>query len=75
MNCLWKYVRNITGGIGGVLIYLAVSTSDYYVLTLHEPEPACVWPSIYIGVVLMLPTVIHYINEILKENNNGKDYL
>ena len=75
MNSLWKCVRNIVGVIGLCLVWAMASTSDYYVLTLKEPEPGYVWPLIYVGVVLMLPTVIHVICEYQKEESNGKDHL
>lgn len=66
MNFLWKCVRNILGVVGACLLWTMVSTSDYYVLILKEPEPGYVWPLIYLGAVLMLPTVIHIICEYLK---------
>ncbi len=70
MTCLWKCVRNIMGVVGMCLVWAMASTSDYYVLTLKEPEPGYVWPLIYVGVVLMLPTVIHVIREYLKEEHD-----
>ena len=68
MIYLWKFVRNTMAGIGTVLIYLGISTSDYYVMELGQTEPDHIWPCIYIGAMCMIPLLIHLINEYRKEN-------
>lgn len=70
MNFLWKCVRSIMAVIGIVLVYLSASTSDYYVLTLKEPEPGFVLPTMLAGAALMLPMIIPIIREYLKEEHD-----
>lgn len=59
MNYLWRIVRNIMAVVGGFLVYVGVSTSDYYVIELGQPEPASAWRIIFIGLMLMVPTLVH----------------
>lgn len=61
MNYLWKIVRPLMAVAGGVLIFGAVGTFDYYVLELEQAEPASVWTTITIGCALMLPALLHMI--------------
>lgn len=67
MNYLWKIVRTIMAIVGGFLVYGGVSTSDYYVIELGQAEPPSVWTTIFIGLILMIPTLVHGIREELKE--------
>lgn len=64
MKKLRSIVPNILLAIGAILIYGGVSSSDYYVIELGQPEPAHVWPMIWIGIGCALPKFIHL---ILKE--------
>ena len=73
MNCLWKIVRTMMAIVGGLLIFGAVGTSDYYVLELGQHEPASVWSTIIVGFVLITPMLIHVICEELKERANETD--
>lgn len=66
MNYLWKIVRTLMFVAGGILIFGAIGTSDYYVLELGQTEPASVWTTITIGFVLMIPTLLHVICGELK---------
>ena len=72
MNYLWKIVRNIMGVVGFVLVLGGVSTSDYYVIELGQPEPSSVGRMIFIGLMLMVPTAIHIIRNAIRENNYEK---
>ena len=67
MNSLWKIVRTVMAVIGGILVYGGVGTSDYYTMELGQAEPASVWPTIWIGLALILPMFIHAICVYLKE--------
>lgn len=71
MNSLWRIVRPLMAAIGGALIFGAVGRSDYYILELGQQEPKSVVPTIVIGILLMVPTVIHLINKELKGNDYG----
>lgn len=70
MNSLWKIVRACMALIGGLLVFGAVGTSDYYLLELGEPEPAHVWKTVVIGVVMMLPFFTHMVCQVIKENED-----
>lgn len=63
MRYLWKIIRNTMAVIGGFLVYGGISTSDYYTLELGQAEPTYVWIIMFIGILLMIPTVIHFICE------------
>ena len=67
MNCLWKFVRTIMAFVGGFMIYGGVGTSDYYVMELGQAEPSSVLPTIFIGFLLMIPTLWHCICKNMKE--------
>lgn len=59
-------LRNICLIASLVLMTSAMSTSDYYVLELHQSEPAHVWYMLGIGIVLALPTAFHIMLEARK---------
>ena len=61
MSYLWKIVRPTLAVIGGLMILGAAGTSDYYLLELKQPEPSSVWVMLVIGLLLMVPAVIHAI--------------
>lgn len=63
MNYLWKIVRTTMTIVGGFMVMGGVSTSDYYVLELGQAEPSSVWSTIFIGLLLMIPTLIHCIRK------------
>lgn len=67
MNSLWKIVRTLMAIMGCILIFGAIGTSDYYLLELGQPEPSSVMPTIIIGVLMALPTVVHLIYQDAKE--------
>lgn len=73
MNSLWKIVRTLMTVIGGILVFGAVGTSDYYVLELGQPEPSSVWTTIVIGIVMMLPFFTHMVYQIIKENQDANN--
>jgi hypothetical protein len=59
-------VRNVSFVLGLIMWYLAVSTSDYYVMEAHEPEPASVTVMLIGGAILLLPAALHIISQELK---------
>ena len=59
MKTLWKVLRVLMAFAGCFLIYAAVSTSDYYIFELCQPEPDYIWKLINIGVVLTIPAIVH----------------
>lgn len=67
MNYLWKIVRTIMAVVGGFLIMGGVGTSDLYVLEMGQPEPSSVGKTIFIGLVLMVPALLHCIRKEMKE--------
>lgn len=67
MRCLWAWIRNTMAMVGAFLVYGGVSTSDYYVLELGQKEPISVWQTILVGLILMVPAVIHLIYKEIKE--------
>ena len=46
---------------GCFLIYAGVSTGDYYLMELGQPEPDYIWNVVNIGVALVIPSLIHAI--------------
>lgn len=67
---IWKTLRTLMTIGGLVLMFLAVSTSDYYVLELGCSEPAYVWNYMLVGALMFAPALIHSIYELWLE---GKD--
>lgn len=67
MISLWKIIRNLLAIAGAVSIYGAISTSDYYVIELGQVEPAYIQTQIVIGVVLLIPFVLHVVYDFYKE--------
>ena len=63
MSYLWKIVRPLMAIVGGILVFGAIGTSDYYLIELGQSEPSYVMTTILVGVVMMLPTLIHAIRE------------
>ena len=74
MNYSWKIVRTIMAVVGGLLVFGAVGTVDYYTLEMGQHEPSSAWTTIIVGLLLMLPTLIHLIYQTIKEKNN-ENYL
>lgn len=62
-----RYITNVLGAIGFVLAFLAISTSDYYVIELGQPEPQYVMRLLFVGVAMMLPTVFRFLGIAIKE--------
>ena len=59
MKNLWKVLRVLMAFAGVFLIYAALSTGDYYILELGQPEPDYIWNIVNIGVILALPALVH----------------
>lgn len=58
MKRILRYITNTLLVIGVILAFLAVSTSDYYVIELGQKEPQYVWTLAIVGVVLMIPGAV-----------------
>lgn len=63
----WKIIRNLLAIAGAIMIFSAISTSDYYVVELGQAEPTSVWKNLIIGVVMTLPVVLSAVCELYKE--------
>lgn len=62
-----KIATNALCAIGFVLAFLAISTSDYYVIELGQPEPQYVMRLLFVGIAMMLPTVLRFLGVAIKE--------
>lgn len=71
MNSLWKIVRTTMAIIGGILLFGAAGTSDYYTLELGVREPDSVWKTIMVGLILMIPMWVHLTYTVIKEKDDG----
>ncbi len=67
MNYLWKIIRNTLGVVGFCTVLGAVGKSDYYLIELGQLEPAYVMPMIYIGLLMMIPALIHAVCGAIRE--------
>ena len=70
MLSLWKILRNLLGVSGLGLIFLSVSTSDYYVLELGCAEPAYVGRLMIAGALMMLPLLAHSLYQVWLEGRS-----
>lgn len=61
MNYWWKIVRTIMAVVGGFLVLGAVGTVDYYTLELGQHEPSSAWSTLIIGLIMIVPTLVHAI--------------
>ena len=61
-----RVIRSISGVCGFVLAYLAISTSDYYVLELGTTEPRSVTVAMAVGFAMLLPAAVSVIWEEIK---------
>lgn len=61
MNCLLKWVCNVMAIIGGIMVFGAVGTSDYYTLELGQKEPSYIWWVIAIGFLLTIPLIVRMV--------------
>lgn len=67
MISLWKIIRNLSaiGGFG--LLFCTVSTSDFYILELGQAEPSWIGRNLVIGIIMLLPMLVHVIVETYME--------
>ena len=70
MISVWKIIRNLLAIIGAITIYGTIGTSDYYVIELGSVAPAYVKTQIIVGVLMILPMVLHVFYELYKEGKN-----
>ena len=61
MKSLWKVLRVLMASAGCFLMYAGVSTSDYYVIELGQPNPSYIGLTMVIGFILTLPALVHAI--------------
>ena len=73
MISFWKIIRIILaiGGFG--LLLCTISTSDYYVLELGQAEPSWITQNIVIGLLMLLPMLIHIVYETYMEGREDND--
>lgn len=60
----WAAIRGMAAAVGFILLFLGAQTSDYYVIELGKAEPAGTWETMILGVLLLMPMLIH---SIIKE--------
>ena len=66
MSYLWKILRTLMAVSGAILIYLAASTSDYYMIELEQAEPNYIGTMVLWGVMLIVPAFIHGCRQVMK---------
>lgn len=54
MSFIKKNYNRLIAFIGALVAYCGVSTSDFYTIELHQPEPAYVWTVIAVGLALLV---------------------
>ena len=59
MKHIWRITRNILGVIGVILLFGAIGEMDYHIIELGTTEPASAWTTLQIGVLMLLPSLIH----------------
>ena len=64
-------MRVIMAIAGCFLTYAGVSTSDYYVVELGQPDPYYIWVITAIGIVLVLPALVHFIRSRGQDDSEG----
>ena len=60
----WRLIRSVAAAMGLMLLFIGVSTSDYYIIEQGVPEPDHVLPLILIGLAMMIPAVISRVKKI-----------
>lgn len=68
MKSAWRIIRGLLAVSGGILMFGAVGTSDYYLIELGQAEPAYVWPYIFIGAAMMCPAIFSMFYTMYKES-------
>jgi hypothetical protein len=67
MISLWKIIRNLSAIAGFILLLGTAGTTDYYANELRQAAPSYCDRNLIIGLVLILPMIIHLIVETYKE--------
>lgn len=67
MISLWKIIRNLSAIAGLILLMGSVGEQDRYTLALRQAAPAHSDTTMIIGIVLLLPMIIHLLVEMYKE--------
>lgn len=66
MISLWKIIRNLSAIAGLILLMGTAGTQDKYA-ALHQVAPSYCDRNLIIGIVLLLPMIIHLLVEMYKE--------
>ncbi len=66
MKEAWKIAKVLMAVLGFVLMYAAISTSDYYIIEMGQMEPPHVWAFIWLGLALMVPAVVSIVISAFK---------
>ena len=67
MMSLWKIIRNLSAIAGFILLLGTAGTTDYYANELRQAAPSYCDRNLIIGLVLILPMIIHLLAEMYKE--------
>lgn len=67
MMSLWKIIRNLSAIAGFILLLGTAGTTDYYANELRQAAPSYCDRNLIIGLVLILPMIIHLLVEMHKE--------
>ncbi len=67
MMNFWKSFRTVLAMAGIALLSVAASSSDYYVLELGVNEPSGVRNSMIVGVLMLLPMLLHTLYDLYIE--------
>ena len=70
MMSLWKIIRNLSAIAGLIMLMGAVGEQDRYTLALRQAAPAHSNTTMIIGIVLILPMIIHLLIEMYKEGKS-----
>jgi hypothetical protein len=55
---IWRLIRNTAAIIGAVMLLGAIGTDDIYTKELVTTPPE-LWSDILVGVILLLPEILH----------------
>ncbi len=64
---IYRISQSASSALGILLLFGAVSTSDFYTLELKQAEPGSVNLLILWGLILLAPSALHMLREWLKE--------
>ena len=65
-----RFIRNAMGVLGFMLIFGYVGTCDYYLNELGQAEPEWLERNFIIGIILVIPVMIRWVQLMLGDNKN-----